>query len=269
MVNRVGSTFVHRLTQETGARPSDVVRAYLMARETFGLVPLWRDIEALQDSVGDQVQISMLILVGQLTVRASRWFLRRRMFGDDMKSVIERFAAPVQAVLVSLESSLGGGGFEQVGGHAGELTQAGVPGPLAHRVAVADLAQAALDIIELANSGRRTVACVTDVFCLIVERLDLSWLREKIATLAGDTHWQTLAQAALQDELDELLRALTAEVLGQHPDVAEPEKLIAAWEENNRSPVERVEQVLAEVRAVSNPDLAMLSVSLRELRNLV
>ena len=36
MVNRVGSTFVHRLAERTGATPAQVVRAYLAAREVFG-----------------------------------------------------------------------------------------------------------------------------------------------------------------------------------------------------------------------------------------
>jgi NAD-specific glutamate dehydrogenase len=58
-------------------------------------------------------------------------------------------------------------------------------------------------------------------------------------------------------------------VLGQSPGITEPEELIAGWEEHNRGPFERAQQVLADVRAADNPDLAMLSVSLRELGNLV
>ena len=269
MVNRVGSTFVHRLTQETGARPSDVVRAYLMARESFGLVQLWREIDSLKDPVEEGVRISILVLIGRLAIRATRWFLRRRIFSEELNGVIERFADPVRTVIESLESPVDASGFERIGTRAEELFQAGVPRPLAQRVAVADLAQAAPDIIELSQDGARTVQCVTRVFFMISARFDLSWFRERIAMLAADTHWQTLAQTALQDELDDLLRALTANVLGQNPAITQPEELIAEWEEHNRRPVERVQQVLADVRAAHNPDLAMLSVSLRELRNLV
>ena len=269
MVNRVGSTFVYRLTQETGARPSDVVRAYLMARESFGLVRLWREIESLKNSVEERVRISMLVLIGQLLVRATRWFLRRRLFSGDLEQAIERFAGPVGGVLVSLESFIGESGFERIASRADELDQAGVPVPLAHRAAVSDLAQAALDIIELAQDDRRSVPCVTRVFFTISSRFDFAWFRERVAMLATETHWQTLAQTTLQDELGDLLRALTAVVLTQNSDLTEPDELIAAWEERNRGPVERVEQVLAEMRTANTPDLAMLSVGLRELRNLV
>ncbi len=56
MVNRVGSTFVHRLSEATGAKPAQVVRAYLATREVFGYVPLWQQIEALDNQVSDAVQ---------------------------------------------------------------------------------------------------------------------------------------------------------------------------------------------------------------------
>src|SRR4029450_4770268 len=61
MVNRVGSTFVHRLCETTGARPYEVVRAYLLAREIFGMVALWQSIEALDNRVDDTVQSALLI----------------------------------------------------------------------------------------------------------------------------------------------------------------------------------------------------------------
>ena len=38
MLNRVGSTFVHRLMETTGAASHEVVRAFLLTRETFGFV---------------------------------------------------------------------------------------------------------------------------------------------------------------------------------------------------------------------------------------
>jgi glutamate dehydrogenase len=269
MLNRVGSTFVHQLMEETGARPSDVVRAYMMARQIFQLVHIWEEIGALDNEVDDRVQTSMLISLRKLTSRATLWFLRRRIFAEEPEAVISRFADPVESVIVALDSLLGESEFESVGRSAEELTQAGVPAELARRVAGADLAHAALDIVELAQSSARTVVCVADVFFALTAKLHLSWLREQIGLLPSDSHWQALAQAALSDELAELLRSLTGDVLGRNPDIAEPRALIDAWEESVRSPLERVNQVLAEVRAATSPDLAILSVGLRELRNLV
>ena len=50
--------------------------------------------------------------------------------------------------------------------------------------------------------------------------------------------------------------------------MAARDALLAAWRERNRRAIERVQQLLAELRAAPAADSAMLAVALRELRNL-
>jgi glutamate dehydrogenase len=59
------------------------------------------------------------------------------------------------------------------------------------------------------------------------------------------------------------LRALSQAVLSDS--AADP---IGAWKARNGVLYERFRQVLADLRATEPPDLAMLSVAMRELRNL-
>ncbi len=59
LVNRIGATFVHRMMEETDARPADIVRACLIARDVFGLTALWQDIDALDNRVPDAEQARM------------------------------------------------------------------------------------------------------------------------------------------------------------------------------------------------------------------
>jgi glutamate dehydrogenase len=64
-----------------------------------------------------------------------------------------------------------------------------------------------------------------------------------------------------------MLRALAGEAL-RTDGATDPEGQIAAWKRRNAVLYERVRQVLTELRAAETPDLAMLSVAMRELRNL-
>ena len=84
-----------------------------------------------------------------------------------------------------------------------------------------------------------------------------------IGMLAGDDHWQALAKAALRDDLAAMLRAsprMSLQRRGRGP--------IAAWKARNAVRYERFRQILADLRSAESPDLAMLSVAMRELRNL-
>jgi glutamate dehydrogenase len=268
LVNRMGSTFAHRLMEETGAKPAEIVRAYLVARAVFGLDAIWTRIDALDTVVPDAVQTSMHVQLVRLMVRVTLWFLRRRIATEALDAVISRFASTVDAVGASLDAVLGEHDRRRSEQLAGEFIAAGVPADLARQVARIDLVHAALDICDVQGETGRTTACVTGVYFALAERLSAPWLRERIGVLPKHTHWQTLARAALKDELAERLRSLTAATVGLTIGTDDPAALLAAWEGAHGQALARVRQVLAEVQAAKNPDLAMLSVSLRELRRL-
>ena len=54
---------------------------------------------------------------------------------------------------------------------------------------------------------------VTDVYFGIGSRLGLDWLRDRILELPRTDRWQSLARAALRDDLYRLHRSLTREIL--------------------------------------------------------
>ena len=149
-------------------------------------------------------------------------------------------------------------------------TQAGVPREIARRVAALDTLFAALDI---GGGGRATRRPVADGGAASTSRspskLGLAWLRDRIGALPGDSHWQTLAKSAMRDDLAGLQRALADQC--RSPRRAEGRgrpRVVARWEARERGALERAARLLGELRAAPAPDLAMLSVGLRELRNL-
>jgi glutamate dehydrogenase len=268
MINRVGSTFVHRMQEETGAAAPDVVRAYLIVREVFGFVELWRAIEALDYKVPDRIQTAMIIDGGRLIVRGALWFLRNRAHLADLTRSIGHFQACAKRVAALLPAILPASeqaGFEAA---ARRLEKEGVPAELAQRAAGFDAMFSALDIVEVADSLKRDIDAVARVHFALAGELDFPWLRSSIGMLAADTHWQTLAKAALRDDLASTLRALTADALRAGAPPADAGTLIAAWKSGNSVLYERFRQILVDLRAAESPDLAMLSVAMRELRNL-
>lgn len=269
MVNRVGSTFVHRLMEATGSTAAQVVRAYLLARESFGLVPLWIEIESLDNRVADEVQAEMLIEIGRLIVRATTWFLRSRRLAAPMGQTIGLFGPAVAALAQRTAADPAALATPA----AARWTAAGVPAPLAGRVAVSAALAAAPDIVELVETSRQPLEAVAAVHAAIGEKLALPRLRELIGTLPSDGHWQGLAKGALGDDLASLQRALTAAALqapaGASAPSADAHTALTHWLTRNAAPLERAQRLVAELAESRSADLAMLSVALRELRNLV
>ncbi len=268
MINRVGSTFVHRLVETTGARAHEVVRAYLLSREIFGLVPLWQAIEALDNHVPDEVQSRMLIHISGQLERGTTWFLRSSRLGNDMVATINHFRPGVEALSDRLRELQGVDERARVERAVARQVAEGVPDDLAVQVVTFDTLHATLDIAELAGAATQPVELVAAVYFDIANRLAMPWLREKIAALPGDQHWRMLAKAAMLDDLTGLQRTISDAVLAGGPLGGLASERVFAWQEKNRRALERAAQMLAELRAVPSPDSAMLSVTLRELRAL-
>ncbi|MEJ8825358.1 NAD-glutamate dehydrogenase [Variovorax humicola] len=267
-INRVGSTFVHRLVETTGARAFEVVRAYLMSREIFGMVPLWLAIDALDNKVDDAVQASLLIDTSRQLERATKWFLRSRRLNEDMDATIDHFKSNVEALATRLTELLDADERARVDAAVARYAVGGVPRELAERVVTFDSLNATLDIAEIAGGARWPVALVAAIYFDLANRLGMPWLRERIAALPGDHHWQMLAKGAMLDDLAGLERSITSAVLAGGGEVESPTALVEAWQASNGRTLERAAQLMGELRAVPAPDAAMLSVALRELRAL-
>jgi glutamate dehydrogenase len=226
----------------------------------MGHVALWQQVEALDNKVPDRVQSEMLIEEGWLTARATTWFLRYKRLNEPMEQTFTRFRDAVEALREPLAAQAASSPQAQA------WVAAGVPPALAHRVASADGLFAALDIAEVAESTKRPVTEVGEVHVGVASRLGLARLRQQIDALPSTSHWQSLAKNALGDDLAGLQRAITQEVLA----VGEggSAQLLSAWEAADAVALERAQRVLLELADAKNADLAMLSVALRELRNL-
>jgi glutamate dehydrogenase len=260
MINRVGSTFVHWLSESTGAKPALVVRAYLATREVFGFVPLWQQIEALDNQLDDAVQAQMINDLGQLGTHATTWFLRSRRLAEPMEQVVKRYTPAVDA----LRARLAGEGASSA--RAAAWAQAGVPAAITQAVVTAPALFAALDIAEIADATQRPLAEVCEVHAGLGQRLGLASLHRQIDALAADNYWQTLAKSALGDDLAGLQRAIAHDVVNQGQGGAA--QMLAGWEQRNHDTLERAQRLLAELGDAKGVDLAMVSVALRELRHL-
>jgi glutamate dehydrogenase len=268
MLHGGGTTFAFRLHEETGARASEIARAYAAARDIFEMRPQWDEIEALDNRVEAAVQIEMLLEGRRLIERGSRWLLRNRGRPLDIGATVQFFAPGAAVLYDALPRLLGASDVEPLTVRADELEQAGVPPSLALRVASLGTMFATFDVVEVAEEAGLEVERVAAVHFRLGERLELHWLRDRIVALPRDDRWRALARAALRDDLYGLHRALTAAVLHDAlPDGTVKERVDAWVAENPAS--ERCLQTLAEIRVGRVFDTTTLPVAVREVRNLL
>jgi glutamate dehydrogenase len=268
MINRTGSTFVHRMQEETGASPDEVTRAFILVRDTFGFDPLWEAIDGLDNRVPARVQYEMLIEAGRVLLRATLWFLRRRRERLPIARVLEIFQPGIAAIAGRLPAILAPDDRVAFEAAAERLAKEGVPEDLARRLAGLDALYAALDVTEVAMSQGKRVEGIAELYFALVGELQLRWFAERITLLPTDTPWQALARNALRDDLASQQRALASSVSKLSPDTEDVPRMLAAWHEHYAPAIARLEAMMGELKRAGPVDLAVLSVLLRELRGL-
>jgi glutamate dehydrogenase len=268
LVNRTGSTLVHRVQEETGASVADVVRAYVLVRECCGLQALWTQINALDTQVPDAVQGRMLIDLMRFTQRAVLWFLRHRQ-SESMGLVVAAYAPRIVQLRQQLPALLAWPENAAVAELATQWQAANVPAELAQIVASLELMLPSFDLIEMSTNGAYDLDLAAQVYFTLDHLLNHDWLRQQITALPTGSHGQALARAGLRDDLAWRQRTFTASVLKGASPGATVDDVLTQWQQQHPQQMQRAQRVLADLQAQGQTDLATLSVALRELRNLL
>ncbi|TMR20611.1 NAD-glutamate dehydrogenase [Nonomuraea turkmeniaca] len=269
LVNSMGTTFMHRFGEETGASTPDIARAWLVAREVFDLPSFYRAVEALDNKVSTDVQIAMLLEVRKLVERGTRWLLVNRRPPLDLAGSVSFFMKNVNGLVAHIPKLLTGPDLAAYEERRDSFVARGVPLELAERVAGMVPAYSTLDLVEVSSLTGRPVNEVGEVYFDLADRLQLARLRERIIALPRDNRWNSMARSALRDDLYAAHASLTKDVLAHSKPGLPPEERLAGWSEANSAAVSRARQTLSEIWESDNFDLATLSVALRAIRTLV
>jgi glutamate dehydrogenase len=269
LVDRAGTTFVFRLSEETGASAALLARAYAAAREILDMPSFWSAVEALDNQVEVQIQLKMLIEGRRLVERATRWLVTAYPDQIDIARTIRYFedgAGMLRAALPDVLDGADRGAYER---WASELQAAGVAPTLAARVAGMPSMIAVFDIVEAARTSNRAPDEVMTIYFRLGSRIELNWLRDRIIDLPRTDLWEALARAAMRDDLYTLHRVLSQDVLEIGGPDSGCEEAIEAWEQRNQRALERYLAILDNIKASRSYNTTTLPVALREVRNLI
>ncbi|MDR1936071.1 MAG: NAD-glutamate dehydrogenase [Candidatus Accumulibacter sp.] len=234
LVNRMGTTFTWQLGDETGADLQRLVPAWYAASELLDAEALWREIEALDLKIPSARQMALMMALRELVSDATRQILASRMAGAEIDEIVGVYRdAVAQAVAAA---------------RAGKEGVESIAALLEARPAIASV----FELVDLARSGNRPLEEVAAACVKLDAGFDLAWLGHAIGNLPAGNRWQARARAQLSSDL----RALRQTLLQR--DGASDAQAMAS-----------VRGVIEDLKRNAPQDLAMLSASLVEIRNLL
>jgi glutamate dehydrogenase len=268
MVDTGGSTFLFRMEEETGLPVPDITRAWLVAREVFGMPAFWRQVEGLAGEVEVDARIALVLEARKLMERASRWLLMNRRPPFGIAETVSFLSDGVGTVRSGIPKLLSGRDLTGYDERRASFAARGVPAALADEVAAMVPSYSAFDIVQSAAVTGHGVEETAAVYFSLADRLQLGRLRDLIVALPREDRWSSMARSALRDDLYGAHAALTRDALAVGGNGQAADR-VAAWEARNAAAVSRAAATLGEIWQSERFTFTTLAVATRVIRTLV
>src|SRR5690606_24953425 len=152
-VNRGGPTFVSRLQDLTGHSAAEIVEAYVLVRDGFGLEEIYEAVDAVDNKVAGAAQLGFYAAIGRLVHSATAWFLRNGAAGSPLGTRIEDLQRSRQVLEPKLIALLPELMRETVESRHADYESAGAPAELAGRLALLGVSELIPDIAAVAKAA--------------------------------------------------------------------------------------------------------------------
>jgi glutamate dehydrogenase len=265
VVNSQGITFVSRVVSETGAEPSDVVRAYRIARDVTGAAERWAAIEAISGSLEPALVDELTAGVDRLVEVTSRWYLQHA--PGQLGRAVDAHREPFRRYVESLSSSAPEAWRQQRERESWRLVDRGVPEDVADAHVVQPFLVHGPDVVTVVTATGRSVDEVTRAFFLVGDAAYIDWLEERLATVPATTRWHRWALRAVEDDLLAARRRLAEQVLA-HADGRSVEEGMRSFAEAHHDPTSRLARFMRGLALEEISDLAAVTVAVRQIRAL-
>lgn len=268
MVNNMGISFCHRLMESTGAKSTQVAKAYIAARDIYGLADFRDQVELLDFQVPAQLQLSLLHSITRKVRRATRWFLRNRRGNLKPETEIAKFAPIIGKINEALPEVLRGAARDEWDREYNRLVVLGVPHKLAATAAMPSNLYSGLGMVEAARQSETDALRAAEAYFLLGDKINLHWFANAVAEAKVESYWQAMAREAYMDDLEAQLRMLAVATLCHAGDSLSIEEAIDQWMRQQRTMIDRWRTMVSELQGAPGTDFAMFSVALRELLDL-
>jgi glutamate dehydrogenase len=273
MINLGGITYAFRAIEETTATAAAVARAFVVVREAFDLPSIVRQVSALPAGYPSEHAAQVAIHMRRVLDRATRWYVTHDHRDQPVAEALHRIMPTLDLLRTKTVDYLRGSDLDRVQDRLAHWDSVGLPHELGKRAA--DLLESfgLLDISLVSEEVHEPITAITDLYYAVFQRIGAASLLLRITDLPRQSRWETLARAALRDDVYSAVADMTISVMQMTPvpgssrtDVVER---IVAWERGHQEQLARIKDTFAEVTKPGQVDIASISVALKLLRTLV
>ncbi len=212
VINRMGPTFVTSKQANTGATIEQVVKAWLITRAVFDLRGLWADVDALDNKVSAEFQLSLYDQVAAVLQEGVKWFLQNH--GDDLswEKLVPLYRDSLASLQTTFANILPPATRALLQAQETKLAECGALSPeTKKRLAQLPLLIAGCDVVRLKEQTKANASDVASVYFTLSDKLHIATIMQQAENLPISDAWTQEAVEGLRDEVYGVLAHLTKE----------------------------------------------------------
>ena len=246
MINRGGATLIVRIADQTGASAAAIAAAFAAVRQSYDMIALNGEIDALDNKVAGATQLALYAAVQDLLLDRIVWFLRNVDLRKGLETNVAHYRGGIAHVEAALETALSDAARKARHARMAELGKAGVPDALAARIASLPELKAAPDIVLVAGRAQKPVGEVAATYFAAEAFFQLDRLAAAVPNIAVTDYFDRLALDRALDLIGDAERRIGAAMVANGAVGAEA---VDAWVRPRQAEVERIRAAIHEIAA--------------------
>jgi glutamate dehydrogenase len=264
MVDLMGVTFLFRVVRDTGAVPSAIARAWLIASRLCGARELRAALARIEDKLPAPVLHFWVRGLDHVLERTTRWVLANVSPQTPTARTIAEHEAGLEQLRGRFIGDLPRDDRALIDARISELRQLTNDERLPERLTTLRYVDEFLEIVHVARDAGVDPERAATAYYAIAELLELTPLRQAV-TESARTRWDHRLAAELLDELASAHRTLTAAAAGISGATDTIGNAIAQLRHRIADDSEQFRALLAEIRAEPAPGLTAVAFAVRQL----
>ena len=258
VINRGGPAFVSTMMDLTGALPSEVVKAAVLARDGCGLSRIQADIDALDTVIDGQIQNELYQDVSRVFAVVTERALRTKAGAGGLTEAIEGIRHALVKLKPSLHGSLPADAVQQLQARAAYFIDKGVPVALAEEVAGLEVMTVVPEIIQISAETGVTLARTAQSYFGVTQHLRVSRLLAAAEKVTATDQYEAMALSRSIGDIAAARRQITIAALADKKSERNP---IQAWQESDRERIGRISEQLTQLTETGETTLAKITVA--------
>lgn len=209
-VNMMGCTFFHQMYDDTGVAPLDIIKAFVIARESFKIDQYWHAIETLDAATPSELRINLFNRIQTFMERNILWLLKHGQIGDldktikDYNTAFSTIAKKIHTYVSSAHNS----DFEaRIAPFEGTKKLHEV----ARSVFTLKLMLATFDIYTISKAVKKDLESTAKIYFQVGEKMHLRWLITQARSFVPRQYVQIVAMRMLIGEMQDVFMKLTTD----------------------------------------------------------